>query len=48
MMPNDANILVMGEQVIGVVMALEMVDIFLETPFDGGRHELRINQIDGR
>ena len=45
---NDANILVMGGRVIGPGLALEMVDIFLTTPFDGGRHEQRINQIDGR
>nr|MBC8175926.1 RpiB/LacA/LacB family sugar-phosphate isomerase [Candidatus Desulfacyla euxinica] len=43
---NDANILVMGGRVIGVGIALEMVDLFLTTPFDGGRHELRVNQID--
>ena len=43
---NDANILVMGGRVIGEGIALEMVDLFLETPFDGGRHELRVNQID--
>ncbi len=43
---NDANILVMGGRVIGVGLALEMVDLFLETPFDGGRHEVRVNQID--
>ena len=43
---NDANILVMGGRVIGEGIALEMVDLFLNTPFDGGRHELRINQID--
>ncbi|MEJ2588343.1 MAG: ribose 5-phosphate isomerase B [Deltaproteobacteria bacterium] len=43
---NNANILVMGGRVIGVGLALEMVDLFLETPFDGGRHEVRVNQID--
>jgi ribose 5-phosphate isomerase B len=43
---NNANILVMGGRVIGVGIAMEMVDLFLETPFDGGRHELRLNQID--
>jgi ribose 5-phosphate isomerase B len=43
---NDANILAMGGRVIGVGLALEMVDLFLETPFDGGRHEVRLNQID--
>lgn len=43
---NDANILVMGGRVIGVALALEMVEIFLETPFEGGRHQLRLDQID--
>lgn len=43
---NDANILVMGGRVIGVALALEMVDVFLETPFEGGRHQLRLDQID--
>ncbi len=43
---NNANILVMGGRVIGLGIALEMVDLFLKTPFDGGRHELRLNQID--
>jgi ribose 5-phosphate isomerase B len=43
---NDSNILVMGGRVIGDALALEMVDLFLQTPFDGGRHTLRLNQID--
>ncbi len=43
---NDANILVMGGRVIGKGIAIEMVKLFLETPFDGGRHELRLNQIE--
>ncbi|MBN1277307.1 MAG: ribose 5-phosphate isomerase B [Deltaproteobacteria bacterium] len=43
---NDANILVMGGRVIGAGLALEMVDIFLTVPFEGGRHIKRINQID--
>lgn len=45
-MHNDANILVMGERVIGWGLALEMVDIFLNTPFEGGRHQKRVEQID--
>ena len=45
-MHNDANILVMGERVIGWGLALEMVDIFMETRFEGGRHEFRRDQID--
>jgi len=43
---NNANILVMGGRVIGPGIALEMVDLFLKTPFDGGRHASRLNQID--
>ena len=43
---NDANVLVMGGRVIGDALALEMVDLFLQTPFDGGRHKMRIDQID--
>lgn len=43
---NDANIMVMGGRVIGVGLALEMVELFLKTPFEGGRHQLRLDQID--
>ncbi len=43
---NDANILVLGGRVIGDVLALEMVKVFLETPFEGGRHARRVKQID--
>jgi len=43
---NDANILVMGGRVIGEGLALEMVDLFLGTAFEKGRHQLRLDQID--
>jgi ribose 5-phosphate isomerase B len=43
---NDANILAIGGRVIGPDLALAMVDAFLETPFEGGRHQGRINQFD--
>lgn len=43
---NDANILVMGGRVIGEGLALEMVDCFLSTSFEGGRHQMRLEQID--
>ena len=43
---NDANILVMGGRVIGRGIAVEMVELFLNTPFEGGRHELRLSQIE--
>jgi ribose 5-phosphate isomerase B len=43
---NDANILVLGGRVIGDVLALEIVKTWLETPFDGQRHQQRIDKID--
>ncbi len=42
---NDANILCLGGRILEAKEALEMVDVFLETPFDGGRHSKRIEQI---
>ena len=42
---NNANILTMGERVIGESLALDIVDIFLETEFEGGRHQQRIDKI---
>ena len=44
-MHNDANILSMGGRVVGVGLALELVDVFLNTKFEGGRHQRRIDQI---
>ena len=43
---NDANILVMGGRVIGSGLALEMVEIFLKTEFESGRHKRRLDLID--
>lgn len=43
---NDANILVMGGRVVGEALALEIVKGFLETPFEGGRHERRLQLIE--
>ena len=42
---NDANALCMGGRVVGAGLALEMVDVFLDTEFEGGRHQRRIDQI---
>ena len=42
---NNANVLTFGARIIGPVMAQELVRVFLETPFEGGRHEKRVNQI---
>ena len=43
---NNANILVMGARVIGDALAMEMVKVWLETPFDGGRHQRRLEKFD--
>jgi ribose 5-phosphate isomerase B len=43
---NDANILVMGGRLIGDVLAFELVKTWLETAFEGGRHQDRIDNID--
>ena len=42
---NDANVLVMGERVIGKGVALEIVKTWLDTPFAGGRHQKRLDKI---
>ena len=43
---NDANVLSIGERMMPQELALKLVDIFLETPFEGGRHVARINKIE--
>lgn len=42
---NDANILCLGGRVVGAGLANELVDVFLSTEFEGGRHQRRIDQI---
>lgn len=42
---NDANVLVLPARFIEPVLALEIVDAFLNTPFEGGRHINRVNKI---
>jgi ribose 5-phosphate isomerase B len=43
---NDANVLCVGARVIGLGVAEQMVRIFLETPFEGGRHQRRVEAIE--
>lgn len=43
---NDANILALGGRILGTDLAVEMVDLFLHTQFEGGRHQRRIEQIE--
>lgn len=45
---NDANVLSMGARAVDSQTALAIVDTFLKTPFDGGRHAQRVNKIEPR
>ena len=42
---NDANVLSLGERMISQEIALQIVEIWLSTPFDGGRHIARIEKM---
>ncbi|MFM9948779.1 MAG: ribose 5-phosphate isomerase B [Saprospiraceae bacterium] len=42
---NDANVLAIPARFVSGATALAMVDIFLDTPFEGGRHERRVRKI---
>ena len=44
-MHNESNILCLGERITGVGLALDIVDIWLNTDFEGGRHQKRIDMI---
>lgn len=39
---NDANVLCIGDRVLGAGLALELVDVFVDTEFEGGKHLTRI------
>ena len=43
---NDSNILIMGGRVVGHGLAREIVKVWLSTPFDGGRHQKRLDKIN--
>lgn len=42
---NDANVLSLGARIVATGLAEEIVDLFLATPFDGGRHQRRVDQV---
>jgi len=44
-MHNDANVLAMGGRTLGAVMMEEIVDVFLTTEFQGGRHQKRVDLV---
>jgi ribose 5-phosphate isomerase B len=43
---NDSNILAMGGRLIGDALALQLVEAWIETPFEGGRHQRRLEKMD--
>ena len=43
---NDANVLCMGERVVGSALAKSILDTFSQSRFEGGRHQTRINKMD--
>lgn len=43
---NDANVLSLGERMVAWETVERILDIFLATPFDGGRHERRVHMLD--
>ncbi len=43
---NDANVLSIGERMVSLSAALEIVELWLDTKFDGGRHQARIDKLD--
>lgn len=45
---NNANVISIGERMIDLEMALKIVRVWLNTPFEGGRHQHRIDLIDAR
>jgi ribose 5-phosphate isomerase B len=42
---NDANVLSLGGRIVAEQFALRIVDVFLETEFEGGRHQRRVDQV---
>ena len=44
-MHNDANVLCMGGRVVGPGLACDMVDLFVDTEFEGGRHQARVDML---
>ncbi len=43
---NDANMIAFGQKYVSEENAKEMLDVFLSTPFDGGRHAVRVDKIE--
>ena len=43
---NDANVLCMGARVVGAGLAFDLADIFINTDFEGGRHQKRVDMVN--
>jgi ribose 5-phosphate isomerase B len=43
---NDANVLCLGSRVIGIGVAIQVVEVFLDSRFDGDRHQRRVAKIE--
>ena len=44
-MHNDANVLCMGQRVVGAGLACDLADLFIDTEFEGGRHSARVEAV---
>jgi ribose 5-phosphate isomerase B len=44
---NDSNVLVLGSRITAIELAQSIVNAWLETPFEGGRHQRRVDLLDG-
>jgi ribose 5-phosphate isomerase B len=42
---NDANVLCIGERVVGIGLAIDLVDAFINADFEGGKHQHRVDMI---
>ena len=43
---NNANVLSIGQRMVSIEIALQILDIWLKTPFEGGRHARRVSELD--
>jgi ribose 5-phosphate isomerase B len=42
---NDANVIALGQRIVGIQVAKDLVRVWLDTPFDGGRHQRRLDKM---
>ena len=42
---NNANVLALGARILAITIACDIVDVFLATPFEGGRHQARLDEL---